>query len=55
MKNLLSVTSCMALAGLTSCAGGAATQTSKAPNIIYILADDLGYGSGIVFDFTTSQ
>ena len=45
MKNSLSVTSCMALAGLTSCAGGAATQTSKAPNIIYILADDLGYGS----------
>lgn len=46
MKNLLSITSCITLVGLTSCSGKmVTTESPKKPNIIYILADDLGYGS----------
>ena len=44
MKNLLSISSCVAFAGLTSCAGGSTSEKQITPNIIYILADDLGYG-----------
>ena len=45
MKKLLSVLVLAAL--LTSCIQGPKAQ--KKPNIIYVLADDLGYGDVAVF------
>jgi len=44
MNKLLTFGSCITLAGLTSCAEKTVQESTKTPNIIYILADDLGYG-----------
>ena len=44
MNKLLTFGSCMTLVGLTSCTEKATQEIAPKTNIIYILADDLGYG-----------
>lgn len=43
MNKLLLLSSCTTIIGMMACPGQAMEQAPK-PNIIYILADDLGYG-----------